>query len=156
MVTIFDINIFLFPSPGFHVTIIFCSIQSAEKHYFYLENVKFKLLIFSCMIFKLSKYGHVHVHVNHSPTCISIKALCYICFLILALTSCKWDFQQTMLIQMQIPHQSSNQLFSCFIPLIIVVTEAGITHNDEEGREKQLGSRKKGRRRNRKFCGEGR
>ena len=115
----------------------FAPFSQQKSIIFIWRMLSIKLLIFSCMIFQLSKYGHVHVHVNHSPTCISIKALCYICFLILALTSCKWDFQQTMLIHLQIPHQSSNQLFSCFIPLIInVVNEAGITQNDEERREK--------------------
>lgn len=42
METVFGINVFLFPSRGFHVTVTFCPIQSAGKHSSYLEDVKCK------------------------------------------------------------------------------------------------------------------
>lgn len=65
MVAIFDVNVSPFPSHEFHVTITLYSIQSAEKRLFCLEDIKCRdanTLLYDCMIFKLSKYGHVHIN----------------------------------------------------------------------------------------------
>ena len=65
MVAIFDVNVSPFPSHEFHVTITLFSVQSAEERLFYLEDIKCKdanTLLYDCMIFKLSKYGRVHVN----------------------------------------------------------------------------------------------
>lgn len=135
--TVFDINVVSpFQSHRFHMKITFYPFQST-KCPFYLEDERVKLLIFSCtiswktcdstslLVVKLSKYGHLHVNTLPPHT----NKDCYICSLILAMTSCKWDSKQTMWIDLQSPHQSSNQLFPCFISLIIdTVAETGIVH----------------------------
>lgn len=61
-VAIFDINVFPFLSHGFQGTVTLCSIESADKILFMCKTLSVKLLILSCMIFKLSKHGLVHVN----------------------------------------------------------------------------------------------